>query len=307
MLLVFWAGLGMGSALGEQGTNAPSKPNPLAFRPTNYGWFEFDTGILKGFIRQGGFVINPLHHVPTTNQLTYCNGLFSPFPVMTAGQAATHPGSWPSTNRLREDGSLEIHWPNVGSYVLTMVYRLAAADTIDVELEVSPKQKLEIFEFDLQSFIHPEFSNSLVYVQDDQGPAVVPRFQAADPANGEWQMYPREPSVVGLVNDGRWEKVNGRAWSFMPLLAKPLAVRIAPHKNLAVLFMSPPDDCFAISTPCQPDSGKFRLNTTSLALFGRDLKPGETARARARFKVLENPTELRVLEACQQYLFNPVY
>jgi hypothetical protein len=45
--------------------------------------------------------------------------------------------------------------------------------------------------------------------------------------------------------------------------------------------MSPPQDCFAVLTPFEAEPHRSMY----LSLFGRDLKAGETARARARLVI----------------------
>jgi hypothetical protein len=45
--------------------------------------------------------------------------------------------------------------------------------------------------------------------------------------------------------------------------------------------MSPPQDCFAVLTPFETEPH----HSMYLSLFGKDLKAGETARARARLVI----------------------
>jgi hypothetical protein len=61
--------------------------------------------------------------------------------------------------------------------------------------------------------------------------------------------------------------------------------------------MAPAQDCFAIATPQQGDSHYSMY----LSLFGRDVKKGETARARARLVVLTAPEEKEVRELYREY------
>jgi hypothetical protein len=62
--------------------------------------------------------------------------------------------------------------------------------------------------------------------------------------------------------------------------------------------MAPPQDCFAISTPHQAE-GHYSLY---LSLFGRTLKAGETARARARLVIASSPSDNQILALYQAYL-----
>ncbi|NMD21957.1 MAG: hypothetical protein GYA76_17185, partial [Verrucomicrobia bacterium] len=76
-----------------------------------------------------------------------------------------------------------------------------------------------------------------------------------------------------------------------PPLAKPLTVRRAPVTGLTAILMAAPTDCFAIATPHESE-GHY---STYLSLFGRDLKAGETARARARLVILTSPNDAEIV------------
>jgi hypothetical protein len=58
--------------------------------------------------------------------------------------------------------------------------------------------------------------------------------------------------------------------------------------------MSPPQDCFAILTPFEAEPHRSMY----LSLFGKDLKAGETARARARLVI---GTKLDIETVDRQY------
>jgi hypothetical protein len=62
--------------------------------------------------------------------------------------------------------------------------------------------------------------------------------------------------------------------------------------------MSPPQDTFAILTPYQSEPHY----STYLCLFGRDLKPGESATARSRLVIAPNLKERDILAFYNQYL-----
>ena len=64
------------------------------------------------------------------------------------------------------------------------------------------------------------------------------------------------------------------------------------------VLCSPPRDCFAIATPHESET-HYSLY---LSLFGRDLKAGETAKARTRFVVAADISDTQVLALYRQYL-----
>jgi hypothetical protein len=78
----------------------------------------------------------------------------------------------------------------------------------------------------------------------------------------------------------------------MPRLTKPLAVRRAPASGLTAVILSPASDCFAVCTPQQSDPH----DSLYLSLFGRDLKEGENARARARLLLAPNLSDAEILK-----------
>lgn len=63
-------------------------------------------------------------------------------------------------------------------------------------------------------------------------------------------------------------------------------------------MMSPPEDCFAVSTPHQAE-GHYSMY---FSLFGRTLKAGEPARARVRIMLMTAATDKKILDAYKAYL-----
>jgi hypothetical protein len=62
--------------------------------------------------------------------------------------------------------------------------------------------------------------------------------------------------------------------------------------------MSPPSDCFGVLTPHDGEGHR----STYLCLFGKDLKPDETAHARARLMIVANLPNSGIVRACETYL-----
>jgi hypothetical protein len=90
---------------------------------------------------------------------------------------------------------------------------------------------------------------------------------------------------VSIIQDGRWKFPPSPVdWVIRPHLAKPLGARRCPANDLRALLMSPPEDCFAVLTPFDAEPHRSMY----LSLFGKDLKAGEAARARARLVIGTN-------------------
>jgi len=64
--------------------------------------------------------------------------------------------------------------------------------------------------------------------------------------------------------------------------------------------LSPPEECFAIATPYEGE-GHYSLY---LSRFGRDLKAGETAKARTRLVIAAGASDPQVLSLYRKYLEN---
>ena len=84
----------------------------------------------------------------------------------------------------------------------------------------------------------------------------------------------------------------------MPRLAAPLALRRDAKSGLTAVLMSRPSDCFAISTPY----GEEGHRSLYLSLFGRDLKAGQAASARACLVIGKNITDDFALGLYRAYL-----
>ncbi len=274
----------------------------LRFKPGDGGEFEFNTGVLSGKLRAEGKSVGllPVVHVPTGATITRSMGLVGHYRVFTMshryGKGAWF---WPSDAKLLEDGAVEVHWPAAEDRPFDMwaVYRWAAPAILDVETRVRSKSELPDFETFLACYF-AAFTNSLVYVQADPGKAGKPGLMAADESHGIWQAFPLDRDAVRLIQDGRWKiEPNPVDWVIMPILAKPIGVRRDSKTGTTAVWMSPPEDCFAISTPHQTE-GHFSLY---LSLFGRTIKAGELARARARLVITTSPSDAEILEMYRAY------
>lgn len=254
------------------------------FKAADDGGFTFDTGTLRGKLRAGGKSVGltEVVHVPSGMRLDRSQGLFSHYRVFTRGKRyGGGAWDWPSTATLRPDGAVEVLFrPADGRPIeLKAVYRWSDAATLDLETAVRAVADLPGFESFLACYFTEGFTNALAYVQPAPGANPAPRFLAAEQSAGDWQMFPRDAAAAALIQDGRWQfEPNPVAWVLRPFLDRPLAIRRAPAANLSAVIMAPSTDCFAVASPFETE-GHY---STYLSLFGRDLKAGETARARAR-------------------------
>jgi hypothetical protein len=281
-------------------------PGRLAFQPAAPGEFQFDTGTLRGKLRPNGksLGLSSVVHVPSGVMLDRGDrgyGLFSHYRVFSSNKRyGVGAWDWPSTARAREDGAVEVTWAAATNrpFEMRAVYRWSAPDTLDLDTIVTAGADLPGFKSFLASYFAGSFTNARVYVGDPPGRPGQPGFMDADKSLGAWQMFPRSEAVVPLIRDGRWTlEPNPVQWTLLPPLAWPIALRRDPANGVTAVLMSPAEDCFAIAMPYQTE-GHYSLY---LSLFGRDLKAGETARARARLWITLAPSDQQIVESYQAF------
>ena len=291
------------------GAAAPSEAAAPAFTPGANGEFTFDTGALRGTLRREGksLGLTGVTDLASGKRLDRSNGLFSHYRVFTKGvRYGGGAWDWPSQAAAGPAGSVEVRWPSAAGrpFELRASYAWRGPAILDVETSVTAEQDLAGFESFLASYFGEGFSNAAVAVTQLPGtpPAQSPgalQFLPALKTYGDWQMFPRGPAVVPLMTDDRWKlPPNPVDWTIMPAFAKPIALRRDPASGLTAVLMSPPADCFAIACPHQAEAHY----SVYFSLFGRDLKAGETARARARLLVAAAPTDQQILGAYEAYL-----
>jgi hypothetical protein len=280
ILVIALAMCGVSLARAQMKPSGNGKP---VFSASGTNEFAFDTGMLKGKLRAGGKStgLSSVVHLPTGLTMDSSMGLFGHYRVFSANKRyGTAAWDWPSEARLRPDGNVEVRWPSAEDrpFELRAVYRWAAPDTLDLETSVQAKRNLANFESFLASYFAEGFTNAGVYARSNSKAWLM----AADKNGGAWQAFPRDDEAVSIIQDGRWKfQPNPVDWVIRPHLAKPLGVRRSPPNDLAALLMSPPQDCFAVLTPFQAEPHRSMY----LSLFGKNLKAGERARARARLVI----------------------
>jgi sulfatase modifying factor 1 len=276
----------------------------LSFTSNGKGEYEFDTGIVRGKLRQEGksLGLSSVEHVPSGVRLDGAFGILSYYRVFTTNKRyGTAAWDWPAESKLLPDGSVQITWPESTEQPFEMVgvYRLSGSSTVDVETIVKAREDLSGFEVFLASYFHEAFPLPYVYVRENPASEGKAGFLKAEKSFGDWQMFPRDKEFLEIIDDGRWRKEPHPVdWVIMPFMAKPLCLRRGVKEKATVVLMAPLDDCFAISTPYEGES-HYSLY---LSLFGRDIKAGETARARTRFVATAGASESEILNMYENYV-----
>ena len=303
LALAVLPGLGLAGAAAA-GESRATGPAALAFVPGDApNTYRFDTGVLRGLVpfETQSLGLLPAVHVPTDTPLAASMGLFNYYLVFTTNHRFVESmRAIPSATRLLPDGALEVHWRADAErpYDLTALYRWTAPDVLDLVTTVIATAELPDFEVFLASYFTDRLPVSRLYVQqtrDGQKNA----FMAAEKAYGVWQAYPRDDAAAALITDGRWTKPPSPVdWVLMPQIAAPLGVRRAPDTGVAVVLMAPPEDAFAVFTPCA-DEAHYSMY---LGLFGRTLAPGERATAHSRMLVTTETRDAALVDAYRAYI-----
>jgi len=274
----------LAAAAAEPGAPAGAAADAkLAFTATGKE-FTFDTGVLRGTLRESGKSMGLMPVRYGDADIAGSLGILSPYRLLTAdARFGTAAWDWASEARLLPDGAVEVHWSPDAQHPLeiTAVYRWSAPTVLDFTATVKPQQDLRKFELFLASYFDG-FPASLVYVAEAPAAGGKPAFMEAVKAAAVWQAFPRDDDAARIITDGCWKfPPNPVEWKIMPRIAVPLAVRRDAKTGLAAVLMAPPQDCFAVLTPF----GEEDHRSLYLSLFGRDLKAGESATARARLVI----------------------
>ena len=279
-------------------------PDKLAFTKSRDGGYEFDSGILRGRLREAGkgLGLSSAMHVPTGTKLNGAYGILSYYRVFTTNKRyGTAAWSWPSSSKLLPDGAVQVTWPAADDrpFEMVAVYRFDDDSALDVETIVKAGEDLNKFEVFLASYFHESFPLPKVLVTPDPKAVGMRTFMTAKKSYGNWQMYPRDNDVVPIIRDGRWQKEpNPVDWKIMPPMAKPIAMRRGSKEAPTAILMAPPEDCFAIATPYEGE-GHYSIY---FSLFGRDIEAGQTARAHLRLVVTNVTSNREILNLYEKYM-----
>lgn len=276
----------------------------LRFERGEGGSFTFDTGVLRGVLREEGRSngLLPVTYIADGSSISAGEGFFNHYRVFTRGVRYGYGARrWPSSARLRDDGSVEVIWPSTADrpFVLKSSYTWASPDTVDVVTTVHAESELEAFEVFLASYYPAGFSESRVWGSRDPRGGEKEGFVSADRELGEWLAFPRDADSAAVIDDGRWELGSSPLqWTMMPAFVLPVAVRRDPGSGLAVISMARPEGCFGVFTPY----GEEKHFSNYFSLFGQDVGTGETVIAKVRLVVLPDPTDAEIFELANDYL-----
>jgi hypothetical protein len=276
----------------------------IAMTADGKGGYTFDTGVLRGTLCPNGKLqgLTAVTHIPSGARLDRSMGILSFYRVFTTGKRyGTGAWDWPSTSKLLSDTAVQVTSAATDDrpFDLSAAYRWKDPQTLDVETVVTAHKDLGKFESFLASYFDAAFPSPFVYVDENPESGGKPGFLRARRSFGDWQMFPRDARAVPIIQDGRWKlEPNPVNWMIMPRFDLPLGVRRGTATGLTVIVMAPPEDCFAVATPCESEA-HYSLY---LSRFGRDIKAGETARARTRFVLASGVSDEQIIGLYRRYI-----
>jgi len=294
---------------------ATAAESQLSFQAEGEGIYVFNTGELRGRLRLDGQNqgISELIHVPSGQEVTYGGGhlaLVSHYRLFTTGTRYGNAArNWPTECKILPDGAVEAVFQPEEDYPFSMtaIFRLGAADAIDVETIVTAKEDLPRFEVFLSNYLGEGYDASVYVVHSLRSPGK-PYFARADHnplVAGNYLLFPRDRESVRTVFDGRWQQPPSPVeWCINRYLAAPVGVRRHKETGLTAVLMAPLEDCFAVATPynLDPPDGVAGHRSLYLSLFGSDVAEGDTVRAQSRLQILASPTDEAIEQSYQSYI-----
>lgn len=290
--------------------------------------FHFDTGALRGTLRAQGKSqgLTAVADVASGAPVSRFMGCFSHYRLLSSDARYGEAGwTWASTAALTPDGGVEVQWAQDAEHPFSMraVYRWATSNALDLTTTVIAGKDLHKFEVFLSSYFegfpaafgYAMASNQNGITAESQRPqseassalSASPRcnppqdgvFVEATKAMGDWLAFVRDDGASALIADGRWQRPPHPV-TFKPVAryAGALAMRRDAKSGLTALVMAPPADCFAMLMPYGEESHR----SLYLSLFGRDLKPGESATARARLVISHGLSDGETIRLYDGYL-----
>lgn len=273
----------------------------LSFSPDGKGFFHFNTGALKGFVRADGKTqgMNSLIDKESGQEIAHGGdypGLFSLYRVFSKGKRyGDAVRDWPVEAEVLKDGGLQLHWSANGEnpFDIEAAYHWRSERIMDFELTVIPKTAMQDFEVFLSSYFNPQYK-SWVYTRSTIHNGGEPQFTAAD-ANpllqGTYLAFPRDRQAAQLIFDGRWEIGHNPVDFAVPrFFALPIGMREDPVSGLAAAIMARPEECFAVETPynLEPPDGVAGHASLYFSFFGANAEPEKALNARARLMIGKN-------------------
>ena len=300
--LVFPAGCSSGfAAADERKTAIPTTDEEFAL--------DFETSEICGSIRAEDAYhgVARLIHKPTGVQVIDPRySALNLFKLMSVNQVMGQPRQMARTVTVGPK-CVEVKWVATQSHHAAIIARYEVIEPNAVDLTVTVRSAGTYRGYEL--FLSSYFDKALrphVYLQPGRRKApslVVPTLN--DVFRGTVLVFPRDAHAAGRCLDGRWDRNEQSTPTVQMCPVRHyqhcLAFQADADNQLAVVLMSAPRHCYAISTRYHADNQTDRLTSYSafdLSLFGDDLLPDQERTVKVRLALtkldddLSEPLEL---------------
>lgn len=253
--------------------------------------FTFETDLMRGTIRLDG----RYHGVTQLTDKRTGKQVIDPrysalnfFKLMSVNLVMGEPRGMERTIQSAAHW-VEVKWAATPSHQgeLTARYEVVAPNAIDLTLTVRSNGTYRDYEVFMPSYFDKNF-RPYVYLQKrdyssnrDRQSAELVLVRYNPVFRGTVVVFPRDAHVAGLCIDGRWDRSEWDRPTVQMCPMRPyarcLALLTDEQKQLGIVLMSRPGDCYAISTRYHADEEANRLTSYSafdLSLFGDDMIPG---------------------------------
>lgn len=267
--------------------NALLKPNSMKDS------FNFGTKQIRGTIRLDG----PYHGVTRlTDKRTgkqVIDERYSAlnfYKLMSVNQVMGEPRKMERTIKYGAHW-VEVKWAPTESHqaTLTARYEVIEPNAIDLTLTVQSRGTYSGYEVFMPNYFNKSFRPYIyLWTRGRQAKELVlPRIN--DVFRETVLVFPRDAHAARYCIDGRWDRSewNRSTVQMCPVrhYARCFAFMADKEKQLGVVLMSQPQDCYAISTRYHADKDSERLTSYSafdFSLFGDNLIPGDKRTVKVR-------------------------
>ncbi|MDP6468285.1 MAG: hypothetical protein QF918_11130 [Pirellulaceae bacterium] len=286
------------------GSSTAGDPPGTRLTPSrSEGSFDFETSLIQGTIRLDG----PYHGVTrlvdkrTGKQVIDSRySALNLFKLMSVNQAMDQPRHMERTIAVAANW-VEVKWSATESHnaQITARYEVVQPNAVDVTVTVQSQGAYRGYELFMSSYFD-KLLRPHVYLWSRgrrQHDLVLPT--VSDVFRGTVLVFPRDTHAAQRCVDGRWER-NERGTPTVQMCpvrhyAHCMGFMADPDKQLGVVLMSRPSNCYAISTRYHAENETDRLTDYSafdLSLFGDDLLPTSERTVKIRLAVTQLDDEL---------------
>ena len=266
------------------------------------GSFNFETQRMQGTIRLDGPYHGVSRLVDRRTGLQVIDSRYSAlnlFKLMSVNQCMGQPRSMERSTSF-SDRWVEVKWRATGSHLaeLTARYEVATPSAIDLTVTVESSASYRAYELFLSNYFDKRLRPHVYLWTRNQSERelVLPMVNAV--FRGTVLVFPRDAHAARHCLDGRWERRENSTPTVQMCPVRPyahcLGFLVDEDNKLAVMLMSKPADCYAISTRYHADNDADRLTTYSafdMSLFGDDFLASQTRSVKVRLAVTELDSE----------------